>query len=201
MASGSRSTCCTRTSYCGGLSCCGAQALGYKGFSSRSSQALEHRLSSRGWLSWPLAYGIFQDQESNPHLPYWQMDSLPLSYQGSPIKLYPDVSMVCSLAYFKSLLKCHFFTEAFPDSRDFFCVGVRGACHVAHEILGPQPGIEPMPPVWECEALTTGPPETSSLPIPVVILNMPTNHPILFPSRSRTHLSSPWMLVQLSDCF
>ena len=36
-------------------------------------------------LSCPLAYGIFLDQGSNPCRLHWQEDSLPLSYQGSPI--------------------------------------------------------------------------------------------------------------------
>ena len=36
-------------------------------------------------LSCSLAYGIFLDQGSNPCLLHWQEDSLPLSYQGSPI--------------------------------------------------------------------------------------------------------------------
>ena len=33
------------------------------------------------------ACGIFQDQGSNPCLPHWQVDSLPLSHQGSPLIL------------------------------------------------------------------------------------------------------------------
>ena len=35
-------------SHCNGVSCCGAQALGYSGFSTCGSWALEHRLSSCG---------------------------------------------------------------------------------------------------------------------------------------------------------
>ena len=35
-------------------------------------------------LSCSVAYGIFQDQRSNPCLLHWQADSLPLSHQGSP---------------------------------------------------------------------------------------------------------------------
>ena len=42
------SSCSTWASYCGGFSCYRAQALGHAGFSSCSSQALEHRFSSCG---------------------------------------------------------------------------------------------------------------------------------------------------------
>ena len=38
-------------------------------------------------LSWPEAHGIFPDQRLNPGLPHWQVDSLPLSHQGSPCSL------------------------------------------------------------------------------------------------------------------
>ena len=69
---------------CGGLSC-GALALGQVGFSSRSSQAPGHRLTSCGaWTQSPEACGIFPDQELNLCLLHWQEDSLPLSHQGSP---------------------------------------------------------------------------------------------------------------------
>ena len=56
--------------------------------SSCSSQALENRLSSRGTrllrFSWSMACGIFQNQGLNPCLLHWQVDSLPMSHQGSP---------------------------------------------------------------------------------------------------------------------
>ena len=35
-----------------------------------------------------LLQGIFHTQGSNPHLLYWQADSLPLNHQGSPLVLY-----------------------------------------------------------------------------------------------------------------
>ena len=35
-------------------------------------------------LGCPGACGIFSDHGSNPYLPHWQADSLPLSHQGSP---------------------------------------------------------------------------------------------------------------------
>ena len=39
-------------------------------------------------LSFCVARGIFLDQGSNPCLLHWQVDSLPLSHQGSPIILF-----------------------------------------------------------------------------------------------------------------
>ena len=53
---------------------------------------VEHRLQGTGLavvvaheLSCPTVCGIFLDQGSSPHLLHWQMDSLPLSHQGSPV--------------------------------------------------------------------------------------------------------------------
>ena len=55
------------------------------GLSSCSSRALEHKFSSCGTRALlHVACGIFPDQGSNLCLLHWQMDSLPLSYQGSP---------------------------------------------------------------------------------------------------------------------
>ena len=34
-------------------------------------------------MGWHFLQGIFLDQGSNPHLLPWQVDSLPLSHQGS----------------------------------------------------------------------------------------------------------------------
>ena len=77
-------------------SLCRAQALRCRGFSSWSrglsscsSQALEHRLTSCGPRHFfSEACGIFQDQGSNPCLLQWQVDSLPLSHQGSPTTVF-----------------------------------------------------------------------------------------------------------------
>ena len=53
--------------------------------SSCGSQVLEHRFSSLvPWLSCSTACGIFLDQGLNLCLLHWRVDSLPLSYQGSP---------------------------------------------------------------------------------------------------------------------
>ena len=38
-----------------------------------------------GRLSWSEARGIFSGQESNPCVLPWQVDSAPLSHQGSPL--------------------------------------------------------------------------------------------------------------------
>ena len=73
------SSCVGWTSQCSGFSSCGAWTLEHVGFSSCSSRALEHRLHC------PEASRIFLDQGLNPCRLHWQMDSLPLSHQGSPI--------------------------------------------------------------------------------------------------------------------
>ena len=56
------------------FACCRALALG-----PWASVAVAQRLSC------PRACGIFPDQESNPCLLHWQVDSLPLSHQESPM--------------------------------------------------------------------------------------------------------------------
>ena len=71
---------------------CGAQPLGAwasvlptRGLSRRGSRAPAHRLRSCGpRLSCSAARGIFPGQGSDPWLLHWQVDSLPLSHQGSP---------------------------------------------------------------------------------------------------------------------
>ena len=74
------------SSWC--FSCCRAQAR--TGSRARASVVAAPRLQSTGsvvvgcGLSCSLAYGIFPDQGSNPCLPHWQVDSLPLSHQGNP---------------------------------------------------------------------------------------------------------------------
>ena len=56
------------------------------GFSTCGSQAVKCWVSSCA-LSCSAACGIFLDQGSNLCLLHWQVDSLPLSHQGSPIIL------------------------------------------------------------------------------------------------------------------
>ena len=80
-----------QASRCSGVSCCRAWALDHMSFSSCSSQAIEYRLNACGalaQLSCSTACGIFSDQGSNLCLLHWQVDSLPLSLQGShPVSL------------------------------------------------------------------------------------------------------------------
>ena len=71
------------------LSCGGARALGMQ-----ASAAAAPRLQSTGsavvahGLSCSAARGIFPDQGLNPCLLHWQVDSLPLSHQGSPLMMF-----------------------------------------------------------------------------------------------------------------
>ena len=69
--------CSVLASHFSGFSCCRAQTLGYTGFVSHGSWALEHNSCSA-------AYGIFLHQKSKPCLLQWQLDPLTLSHQESP---------------------------------------------------------------------------------------------------------------------
>ena len=81
--------CCTRASHCGGLSHCGARALG-----ARASVVVARRLQSTGSVAvahrpiCSVACGILPDQGSNPCPLHWQADSQPLHHQGSPSFLF-----------------------------------------------------------------------------------------------------------------
>ena len=59
--------------------CCGFFAVEHGLQGTGSAAVVAHRLSC------PTACGSFLDQGSNPHLLHWQMESLPLSHQGSPV--------------------------------------------------------------------------------------------------------------------
>ena len=81
--------CSARASHCGGFSCAEyglhgawASVVVPNGLNSCASQALEHR------LSYSQVYGIFLDRGSNSCLRHGQVDSLPLSQQGSPLFSY-----------------------------------------------------------------------------------------------------------------
>ena len=63
-----------------GLSSCGSWAL-----EPRGSTAVAHGLSCSTASGGSRGSGILPYQGSNPHLPHWQVDSLPLSHQGSPL--------------------------------------------------------------------------------------------------------------------
>ena len=67
------SSCGVRASHCGGLSCCGARALGHVGLN-----AVVHGLSSSA------ACGICPHQGLNLYPLHWQVDSQPLDHQGRP---------------------------------------------------------------------------------------------------------------------
>ena len=57
------SSCDTQASHCSDFSCCRTNILGFVGFRSCDSWALEHRLNSWAqWLSCSAACGIFQDR-------------------------------------------------------------------------------------------------------------------------------------------
>ena len=78
--------CASRTSHCSGFCCHGARALGCvgsaaaaPGFHSTGSIVVVHG------LNFPEAWGILPDQESNRCLLHWQVNSSPLSHQGTPI--------------------------------------------------------------------------------------------------------------------
>ena len=77
---------------------------GIRGHSGCSSWAPEHRIYRYGaWTQLLCAdCGIFPDQDSNPCLLHRQVDSLPLSHQGSPCNVFwipflvtgPDVDLL-----------------------------------------------------------------------------------------------------------
>ena len=81
-----------QASHRGGCSCCRARAraCGPQELQHMGSVFAAPRLESTGstvvahGLSCNEAYRIFPDQGSNLCLLHWQMDSLPLSHQGSP---------------------------------------------------------------------------------------------------------------------
>ena len=85
------SSCGTQASHCSGFSCFGAQALGQRRFSGCGTWTQQlwllgsitqaQKLWCMGCSS--MARGIFSDQGSNLCLLHWQVDSLPLSHQGS----------------------------------------------------------------------------------------------------------------------
>ena len=92
------SSCGAQASHCSGFSCCIARALG-----AWASVVEAPRLQSAGpvvgvkWLSCSVACGIFPDKGSNPCFLHWQVDSLPLSRQASPIKCNSVLALVAHL--------------------------------------------------------------------------------------------------------
>ena len=49
-------------------------------------------------LSCSEAHGIFPDQRSNLYLLHWQVDSLPLSHQGSPHFIFIIIMFLAALS-------------------------------------------------------------------------------------------------------
>ena len=95
---------------------CGTQALGLAGFRGCGSQApstgsivVVHGL----WCS--TAWGILLDKGLHPCPLHWQVDSSPLSHQGSPLnqKVFKDESSVCLRSVCLTSL-----TGGFPGSSD-----------------------------------------------------------------------------------
>ena len=85
-------------------------------------------------LSCSEACGVFPDQGSNPRLLHWQADSLPLSHQGSPVKLFFIVLSILffleRIQYVQPMLKERgFMLLPFVDGvfyinyLEFFCMG------------------------------------------------------------------------------
>ena len=74
-----------RASHCGGLSLCGARALGRVGSGVQlvGLRAHTRQLWRAHELSCSAACGLFLHQGLNPCLLHWQADSPPLSHQGS----------------------------------------------------------------------------------------------------------------------
>ena len=69
--------------HCAGFSCCETQALG--SWASIVTRAPEHRFSGYGpWAALLRGMQGLLAQRSNPCPSHWQVDSLPLSLQGSP---------------------------------------------------------------------------------------------------------------------
>ena len=82
---GPLSSCSALPFHCDDFSYCRTQAPGCLGFSSCGTRAPEHRLSSCGaWAQLLCSMWILLVQGSNPCPLHWQVNSLPLSHQGSP---------------------------------------------------------------------------------------------------------------------
>ena len=78
------SRCGMQASHCSGFSCFRSQALGFVGFGSCGSWALEQRLNSCDTWAWlPRGMWDFSGSDRTCLLPQ-QVDSLPLNHQGSP---------------------------------------------------------------------------------------------------------------------
>ena len=78
-------------------------AVAAHGLQSTGSVALAHGLCCS------MACGVLLHQGSNPCLLYWQVDSLPLSHQGSPQYKYLQASTDCKPVLKRFLVDYHIF--------------------------------------------------------------------------------------------
>ena len=80
----------------------GLRGMPHQHVFSCGGRALRHAASARAarGLSCSAIRGIFPDQGSNPCLLHWQVDSPPLSYQGSPCACFEKIhTHVCILTH------------------------------------------------------------------------------------------------------
>ena len=144
------SRCSAEVSRCSGFSCCETQAPGCWGLSSFGSQA-----ASTGSvvvvpeLSCSEAHGIFPDQRLNPYLLHWQVDSLPLSHQGSPHFIFIIFFFGC--------------TGSPCAAQASLFAALWLSCPEARGILVPPPEMERQSPALESRFLTTEPPGKTPL--------------------------------------
>ena len=96
------SSCDVQASHCSAFSCCGSQA---------SVVVLPGPWNTRSvvavfGLCCSMACGIFPDQGMNPCLLHWQANSLPLNYQGGPLRSFKPRTSYCnrSMKILSSLL-------------------------------------------------------------------------------------------------
>ena len=97
VASGGRSVVAVASLVEGGL-----RGMPHQHVFSCGGRALRHAASARAarGLSCSAIRGIFPDQGSNPCLLHWQVDSPPLSYQGSPCACFEKIhTHVCILTH------------------------------------------------------------------------------------------------------
>ena len=99
LVAANRGYCDAQASHCGGFPCCRAQALGCLGFSSCGAWGQQQGLlQSKGaivvshGLSCSATCGIFLDQGLS--LCFLQVDSLPLSHQGSLCPIISDSTVL-----------------------------------------------------------------------------------------------------------
>ena len=96
-----------RASHCSGVSCCGAAALECK-----ASAVVVHGLHCS------MVCGIFPGQGLKPCVLHWQVDSLPLSHHGSPLRFHNFKMCVGSPAGRASQADIGLRAPATPTSQD-----------------------------------------------------------------------------------